>query len=81
MKKKKIETGREEERKRETERDSYTLSLLALRDIEILPAGSGAPKVLLHGHAKDVATTLGVSSVKVSISHSGEYAIAQAIVR
>jgi len=49
-----------------------------LRDIEILKASSGACEVVLHGHAKDVATLLGVSVIKVTISHSGDYAIAQA---
>ncbi len=50
----------------------------ALREIEISRTSSGAPRVHLHGHAKEVATLLGVSSVTVTISHSGEYAIAQA---
>jgi fatty acid synthase subunit beta len=52
-----------------------------LRDIEVLSSASGAPKVVLHGVCKEVATLLGISSIKVSISHSGEYAIAQAIAR
>lgn len=51
----------------------------ALKDIEILRGPSGAPKVVLHGHAQTVASVLGVGSIKVTISHSGEYAIAQAI--
>jgi len=49
-----------------------------LRDIEILRATSGACEVVLHGHAKDVATLLGISVIKVTISHSGDYAIAHA---
>jgi len=52
-----------------------------LKDIEILQSGSAAPKVILHGHAKQVATLLGISSIKVAISHSGQYAIAQAVAR
>jgi phosphopantetheine--protein transferase-like protein len=51
----------------------------ALRDIEILRGPSGAPKVVLHGHANTVASVLGINAIKVTISHSGEYAIAQAI--
>jgi phosphopantetheine--protein transferase-like protein len=51
----------------------------ALRDIEILRGPSGAPRVVLHGHASTVASVLGVNSIKVTISHSGEYAIAQAL--
>ena len=50
-----------------------------LSDIEVLPGESGAPVVVLRGHAKSVAETLGVSTVKVSISHSDEYAVAQGI--
>lgn len=52
-----------------------------LRDIEILPSGSGAPVVNLSGHAADVAALLSISTIKVAISHSGDYAIAQAIAR
>mmetsp|Transcript_15133 Transcript_15133/g.16835 ORF Transcript_15133/g.16835 Transcript_15133/m.16835 type:complete len:206 (+) Transcript_15133:2-619(+) len=52
-----------------------------LIDIEILPGASGAPVVHLHGHAKAVAQALNVTKVKVSISHSGEYAVAQASAR
>ena len=52
-----------------------------LRDIEILPSGSGAPIVQLSGHAADVAALLSISTIKVAISHSGDYAIAQAIAR
>ena len=50
-----------------------------LIDIEILASSSGAPKVILRGHAKRVADVLGVSEVKVSISHTDTMAIAQAI--
>ena len=49
-----------------------------IRDIEVVPSGSGAPRVRLHGYAERVATTLSITKVKVSISHSGEYAIAHA---
>jgi len=52
-----------------------------LKDIEILPSSSGAPIVQLSGHAADVAGLLSITTIKVSISHSGDYAIAQAIAR
>lgn len=52
-----------------------------LIDIEILSSTSGAPYVTLHGHAKQVATAVGVSEIKVSISHAAEHAVAQAIAR
>lgn len=48
-------------------------------DIEILPSTSHAPMVVLHGHAKAVAEALGVSDVKVTISHADDYAISQAM--
>ena len=50
-----------------------------LIDIEIMASTSGAPRVTLRGHAKRVADVLGVSQVKVSISHTDSMAIAQAI--
>jgi fatty acid synthase subunit beta len=52
-----------------------------LKDIEILPSSSGAPVVQLSGHAADVAGLLSITTIKVAISHSGDYAIAQAIAR
>lgn len=52
-----------------------------LSDIEILRTTSGAPAVSLHGHAKSVATTLGITEVKVSISHVTDHAVAQAVTR
>ena len=49
-----------------------------LRDIEILPSASKAPKVVLHNAAKDLVSKAGVTDIKVSISHSGDYAVATA---
>lgn len=49
-----------------------------LKDIEIIRT-TGAPFVRLWGHAKKVSEVLGVSSIKVSISHSGSMALAQAL--
>mmetsp|Transcript_40375 Transcript_40375/g.65442 ORF Transcript_40375/g.65442 Transcript_40375/m.65442 type:complete len:728 (+) Transcript_40375:9792-11975(+) len=56
-------------------------SAAPLKDIEVLPTDSGAPVVILHGHAKEVATTAGITEVTVTISHAGAYAIAQATAR
>ena len=53
----------------------------AVKGIEILPTEHGAPIVKLHEHAAQMAAVLGVSDVKVTISHSGEYAVAQAVAR
>jgi phosphopantetheine--protein transferase-like protein len=50
----------------------------ALKDAEILKGASGAPVVTLTGHCKKAFDALGLSSIKVSISHSGDFAVAQA---
>jgi phosphopantetheine--protein transferase-like protein len=63
----------------ENTRNLWKGSGAPLKDIEILQSASAAPKVLLYGYAQEVATVLGVSSIKLSISHSGQYALAQAI--
>jgi fatty acid synthase subunit alpha len=52
-----------------------------LVDIEIVATAAGAPRVQLHGHAERVAQALGVSDIRVSISHSGDHAIAHAVAR
>ena len=48
-------------------------------DIEALPDPAGRPLVTLHGVAAEMARALGIAGVLLSISHSGEYAIASAI--
>ena len=50
-----------------------------LKDIEVIRSPSGAPSVQLHGHARVVATTLGIQHVEVSISHVSDHAVAQAL--
>ncbi|ORX46933.1 hypothetical protein BCR36DRAFT_99854 [Piromyces finnis] len=49
-----------------------------LKDIEVVMAESGAPKVLLSQELKDKIKSVGVNDVKVTISHSGQFAIAMA---
>ena len=56
----------------------FTDAAAALKDAEITKGNSGAPVVTLTGHAKKAFDALGLSSIKVSISHSGEFAVAQA---
>jgi len=51
----------------------------SLLDIEIVQTSSGAPLAELHGHASKVAVAVGVSEVKISISHTGDVAVAQAM--
>ncbi|TYZ68250.1 hypothetical protein PybrP1_005286 [[Pythium] brassicae (nom. inval.)] len=50
-----------------------------LREIEIFMTASGAPSVLLSGHPLQAFKRVGLTSLSVSISHSGDYAIAQAV--
>jgi fatty acid synthase subunit alpha, fungi type len=42
----------------------------AMKEIEILPNDAGVPEVTLHGEAKAVAATKGISKVHLSLSHS-----------
>jgi len=50
-----------------------------LRDIEITISSSNAPQVIFHNDALRAIQKVNVTSVKVSISHSGHYAVAMAI--
>lgn len=49
------------------------------RDIEILHEKSGKPYACLHGNAKAKLQVIGANCVHISISHSKEYVVAQAI--
>jgi len=62
-------------------RNLWQGSAAPLKDIEIVSSSSGAPVVVLHDYAKQVASVLGISDIKVTITHCGDYAIAQAIAR
>src|SRR5450432_3986967 len=50
------------------------------RDIEVRRKESGEPFIVLHGGAKELALTLLVQETLVSLSHSNDYAAANAIV-
>ncbi|RLN91887.1 hypothetical protein BBJ28_00027186 [Nothophytophthora sp. Chile5] len=50
-----------------------------LREIEIFMTASGAPSVLLSGYPLQVFDRLGLSKLSVSISHSGDFAVSQAV--
>ena len=52
-----------------------------LIDIEVTNSVGGAPEVRLTGHAESIYKHLRLSSIKVSISHTDEYALAQAVAR
>ncbi len=49
------------------------------RDIQITHNNDGKPEVKLVGKTKEIARRLGIDEVLVSMSHTKEYAIAQAI--
>lgn len=49
-------------------------------DIEVLRNAEGAPYVLLYGKAAEIFKHMGGSKIWISISHSKEYAVAQAII-
>ncbi len=49
-------------------------------DIEVVRGASGAPAVRLHGGARDLARRRGVDRVLVSLAHTRNYAVAQALV-
>ncbi|KAE9298711.1 Fatty acid synthase subunit alpha [Phytophthora rubi] len=50
-----------------------------LHEIEIFMTASGAPSVLLSGYPLQVFNRLGLSKLSVSISHSGDFAVSQAV--
>lgn len=48
-------------------------------DVEILPDDAGRPTVRLDGYFGELAAALEVSGVHISLSHSHDYAAAQAV--
>ncbi|MGD0222882.1 MAG: holo-ACP synthase [Terriglobia bacterium] len=48
-------------------------------DIEVVHQPSGKPELVLTGKAEEVARTLGVTRMSVSISHSDRYVVALVI--
>jgi holo-[acyl-carrier protein] synthase len=49
------------------------------RDIEIIREPSGKPSIALKGAAKRIADGLGVKNISVTITHSGNLALAEVI--
>jgi fatty acid synthase subunit alpha len=60
---------------------SWKDSGASLSDIEVGKSRSGAPFVSLHGNAKIVFQSLGLTQIQLSISHTDTVAVAQAVVR
>ena len=48
-------------------------------DVEVTRDGLGKPAVLYHGKVQEMAQRLGVKETFVSISHDGDYTVAQAV--
>ncbi|HCU25276.1 MAG TPA: 4-phosphopantetheinyl transferase [Deltaproteobacteria bacterium] len=48
-------------------------------EVEILPASTKAPELRLYGYAEETAKRLGISEIKISLTHSGIYAAAVAL--
>lgn len=49
-------------------------------DVEICHTALGAPVFLLHGYYKQAVAEIGKSEPALSISHDGDYAIAQVVI-
>lgn len=50
-----------------------------LREIEVLNSASGRPELFFHGWAGKISAKRKISQATVSISHSGDYAVAAVI--
>lgn len=51
----------------------------SLKDIEILRGAFGEPIVVLHGMLRDMASSLGIKDIVLTLSYDGDYAIACAV--
>ncbi len=51
----------------------------ALQDLEVVHDANGAPKMLLHGDAKDFAKANGIAHVHISLTHTKGHAVANAV--
>ncbi len=49
------------------------------RDIEVVREPSGKPTLHLEGVAREFADRMGVKSISITITHSGNFALAQVI--
>ncbi len=49
------------------------------KDIEVRRKASGEPFIVLHAGAADLAKRLGVGPILISLSHSDQYSVANAI--
>lgn len=52
---------------------------IAWRDMEILNDSAGKPHVSLTGECREIATSLGITSILITITHTRTYAAATAL--
>jgi holo-[acyl-carrier protein] synthase len=52
---------------------------VAWRDFEVVNLPSGRPTLVFHGKAQEIAARLGVGNVSLSITHTGDQAMAMVI--
>ena len=50
-----------------------------LHDLEVVRAANGAPQLVLNGAARDFAEQHGITEVRISLTHTRDYAAANAI--
>ncbi|MDF2569267.1 MAG: acpS [Sporomusa sp.] len=50
-----------------------------IKDIEVVVGASGKPAIVLHGSFAELAGKLGVTCIHISLTHTREYAAAQAV--
>jgi holo-[acyl-carrier protein] synthase len=55
------------------------LGAVAMIDIEVVRAESGAPSIVLHGSAADLSTEMGITEWKITLTHSETLAQAIAV--
>lgn len=48
-------------------------------DAEVVNDESGKPEIVLHGRLRDIAAERGVDQIHISLTHSRDYAAAQAV--
>jgi holo-[acyl-carrier protein] synthase len=51
-----------------------------MRDIEVVPAADGPPKVILHGKVSKLYDALGGERIFLSLSHTKEQAVAHVVI-
>ncbi len=52
---------------------------ITFHDIEVLPLDTGQPRIALSGGAQQIAASMGITSVLITISHAKLYATATAV--